>query len=300
MNWQETRDFLTPCFPEQIRTELELLEPGELREIRIRAERPTVFVTGTRVAQLDWRPGQLQLEALVEALSGHSLYARSDETGQGFLTLRGGHRLGLCGRVLHRKGGCVLPDIGSACLRVAAEWPGCADALLPHLHKEDRHCSLLVIGPPGSGKTTVLRDLARQLAGSSRACQVAIIDERGEIAACIGGIPQLNVGVSADVLEGMSKTEAVPWLIRSMAPQVIITDELSGSDDAAAVLDAQACGSAVCASVHGSSLQEVAARPSMASLMARRAFDLYAVLAPEGGGRIASLFDRSGSPLQTA
>lgn len=300
MNWQETRDFLIPCFPEQIRSELELLEPGELREIRIRAERPTIFVTAARSAELDWRPGQLQLEALVEALSGHSLYARADETGQGFLTLRGGHRLGLCGRVLHRKGGCTLPDIGSVCLRIAAEWPGCADALMPHMDAERHLRSLLVIGRPGSGKTTLLRDLARQLASGRQACQAAIIDERGELAACIGGVPQLNVGASSDVLEGMSKPEAVPWLIRSMSPQVIITDELSGPEDAAALLDAQACGSAVCASVHGGSLQEVAARPAMASLMARRAFDLYAVLSPEGGGRIASVFDRTGSPLQTA
>lgn len=97
MNWDETRDFLSPCFPECIRDELAMLLPGELREIRIRAERPAVFVTATRTAKLDWIPGQMQVEALTEALSGHSLFARADETRRGYLTLRGGHRMGLWG-----------------------------------------------------------------------------------------------------------------------------------------------------------------------------------------------------------
>lgn len=113
MNWDETRDFLSPCFPECIRDELAMLLPGELREIRIRAERPAVFVTATRTAKLDWIPGQMQVEALTEALSGHSLFARADETRRGYLTLRGGHRMGLCGahhaqkRTEHAAGHCV-------------------------------------------------------------------------------------------------------------------------------------------------------------------------------------------------
>lgn len=300
MNWQETRDFLEPCFPDVIRQELELLEPGELREIRVRAERPTVFVTASRTAEINWRPGLHQLSALAEALSGHSLYARSEETGHGFVTLRGGHRLGLCGRVLRRKGGSVLADAGSVCLRIAAEWPGCADALMPRLRQGGQVGSLLIIGAPGSGKTTLLRDAARQLATGRNAHQIAVVDERGELAACMDGVPQLNVGVSADVLEGLPKTEAIPWLLRSMAPDVILTDELSGPDDASAILDAQACGAAVCATVHGTSLQDAASRPALAALMSRRVFDLYAVLAPDGSGRIAALHDRTGSPLSAA
>ena len=296
MNWQETREFLTPCFPEPVRSELALLQPGELREIRLRADRPTVFVTSTRVAQLPWSPGQHQLEALVEALSGHSLYARTDEIGQGYLTLHGGHRMGICGRVLHRKAGNVIPDIGSVCIRIAAEWPGCADALLPHAQQG----SLLLIGPPGSGKTTLLRDLARQLSTGRRARQIALIDERGELAACVGSVPQLDVGSSCDVLEGLHKPEAVTWLIRSMSPQVIITDELAGAEDAHALLAAQASGCNVCASVHGRSLADVAADPAMASLFARRAFSCYAVLSDEGGGQIIALHDRTGNPLSAS
>lgn len=298
MNWNETRQFLSPCFPEEVRTELDMLLPGELREIRIRAERPTVFVTATRTASLPWSPSQRQLEALIEALSEHSLYARSEETSQGYITLRGGHRMGLCGRISKTDIQSVLSDTGSVCIRIAGEWPGTADTLVQRLNDQVR--SVLIIGTPGSGKTTMLRDLARQLSIGRNAFQVAIVDERSELAACVNGVPQLDVGDSSDVLDGLRKTDALPWLIRSMSPQIIVTDELGSAEDAAAVLDAQASGTAVCASVHSSSLQDAASRPALASLMARRAFDLYAVLAPDGGGRIAGLYDRMGSPLRDA
>ncbi len=297
MDWNETRQFLMPCFPEEVQSELDMLLPGELREIRIRADRPTVFVTATRTAALPWKPGQHQLEALVEALSEHSLYARAGETGQGYLTLRGGHRMGLCGRVIKTDVQSVLSDIGSVCIRIAGEWPGAADALMSRVRDFP---SVLVIGAPGSGKTTMLRDLARQLSTGRTARQVAIVDERSELAACVSGVPQLDVGESTDVLDGLPKRDALPWLIRAMSPQVIVTDELAGPDDASAVLDAVACGAFVCASVHGSSLQDVASRPALAALMSRRVFGLYAVLSPEGGGQIAAMYDRTGNPLRDA
>lgn len=295
MDWNETRQFLSPCFPEEIRTELDMLLPGELREIRVRANRPTVFVTATRTAALSWIPEQTELEAMVEALSGHSLYARGEETGQGFLTLLGGHRMGLCGRVLKTDIQSVLTDIGSVCIRVASEWPGSVDALMPFMRELP---NILLIGTPGTGKTTMLRDLARQMNTVLKSVSVSIVDERSELAACVKGVPQLDVGVHTDVLDGLPKAIAIPWLIRSMAPRVIITDELGSAEDAAAVMEALSCGVSVCASVHGASLQDVAGRPAMAALMARRAFDLYVLLAPEGGGHIASMYDRTGSPLK--
>lgn len=154
-----------------------------------------------------------------------------------------------------------------------------------------------MIGTPGSGKTTLLRDLSRQLSTGRNAAQVSIVDERSEIAACVNGVPQLNVGAAADVLDGLPKSEAIPWLVRALSPQVIVTDELNGEQEAAVISDAVSCGVSVCASVHGASLQDAARRPALAGLMAKRVFGMYAVLAAEGGGQISALYDRTGNPV---
>lgn len=203
--------------------------------------------------------------------------------------------MGLCGHIAQSDPRSVLSDIGSVCIRIAGQWPGAADALMPHVSTLTK--GILIIGPPGSGKTTILRDFARQLCIRQPALQLSIVDERGELAACVGGIPQLDIGNCSDVLDGLPKARAIPWLVRSMHPHWIITDELLGQSDAEAVLEAASCGIAVCASAHGGSLSDAAARPSLAGLMAQRAFDLYAVLSADDAGRTISLHDRTGNPL---
>ncbi len=294
MNWEETKSFLIPCFPSEVQDELSLLMPGELQEIRIRAGKQCVFRTSSRTKALNWQPTPREVEIVAEALCGHSLYARREEVRQGFVTLMGGHRLGLCGSVVMRAGEPhSLASPASLCLRIAGQWPGAAEPVYPLLCERNRVSNMLIIGPCASGKTTFLRDIARMLGD---ACiQTAVIDERGEIAACVSGTPQLDVGKATDVIDGCPKPYAVNWLIRSMNPQVIITDELASTQDVAAVLDAMACGCSVVASVHGTSLTDLASRPVMASMMARRIIDYFVVLSGEGCGQIIAVHDKNGS-----
>ena len=189
-------------------------------------------------------------------------------------------------------------QLGSLCLRIAAEWKGSADRLVPLCNAGMHPQSMLIVGSCGTGKTTLLRDIARQLASASSMLQTAVVDERSELAACENGVPQLDIGETTDVLDRCPKAEAIPWLLRSMSPRLIITDELANAEDVSAIMEAAACGCAVIASVHGTSLNDLAARPVMASMMARRIFAHYAVLSPDGCGRISTIYDRNGSPIR--
>ncbi|MFO7265096.1 MAG: stage III sporulation protein AA [Bacillota bacterium] len=266
---------------------------SDLKEIRLRVGRPVVVTDrrgrgwfvgphGPAADPLDAATFRQEDAAeFLQIISRSSVYALEEEFRQGFVTLPGGHRVGLCGEVAVADGRPrTLRHVGSFTVRVAREVPGAADAVLPKVAPggaSPRHT--LVISPPGGGKTTLLRDLARQLAAR---WQVAVIDERSEIAACWHGVPQLDVGPCTDVLDRCPKAAGVMQVLRGMAPQVIITDEIGRPEDAAALLEAMNAGVAVVASAHGSSLEEVAARPALRALFDPCGFDVVVVL---GGAR---------------
>lgn len=232
MTWQETISFLTGCMPRPVARALMQQQEGSVREIRVRAGGKVRILTAGGEITCACTPTQPQVEQMAEALCEHALYARAEEQRQGFVTLRGGHRMGLCGRVV-AQGQSVraLRDISSLCLRVAGQWRGAADALMPHLWDEQgRVRSLLIVGLPGMGKTTMLRDACRRL--SERGARMCVVDERSEIAAMSGGVPQLDVGPNTDVLDGCAKEAGLRWMLRAMSPQALVTDELGGAMDA--------------------------------------------------------------------
>lgn len=289
MIWDETLAMFAPCLPPPLIAALKDLPPDALREMRLSVHQPARLCCEEGVRTVDVHLTARQLAQICEALSDHSLYARAAETAQGYVTLRGGHRMGLCGQIHLRDGMPVLTHIASICVRIARERIGCAQPLLPFAGE-----GLLLIGPPGSGKTTLLRDLARLLSLNGES--VAIMDERCELSACMDGAPQLDIGC-ADVLCGLGKPDAVRWLIRSMSPRLMVTDEIGTEADASALMEAHACGTAILASIHGRSLNEVVRRTAVKPLIAGRCFGSYAVLAHDTPGRITALYDRSGSPL---
>lgn len=227
-------------------------------------------------------------ERLLEAVSAmldYSLYAWEDELRRGFFTLPGGFRVGVCGRYAVKRGEPhTLKYLSSACVRIAREVKGAAQALIPYLAPDgntETPASILIISRPGMGKTTLLRDIARLMSESGY--HVALADERGELASAVRGTPILDVGSRTDVMDMCPKHLAIAHMIRSMAPDIVMTDELGGVNDANAVLDAKRSGVAVVATAHANTLNEAIERSTLRPMLEARAFDFIVRLSGEPG-----------------
>lgn len=252
-----------------------------LAEIRIRSERPLQLVFLNRNQILGKKVTALQLEEIVACLMDNSLYSREQELQQGYFTTAHGHRVGVCGKTVAENGQIIrFCSVGSLCIRIPREIPGCAQSLAEAVMGESLN-SLLIISPPGLGKTTLLRDLARILSEHGR--NIAIADERREIAVCVNGLPTMNIGIRCDVMDGCPKSIAIPLLVRACAPDILIADEIGAETDADALLDATRCGVKVIASAHGNSFKDVCQRKNILPALKGHAFDYWALLGPVPG-----------------
>ncbi|MDO4357885.1 MAG: ATPase, T2SS/T4P/T4SS family [Clostridia bacterium] len=272
--------------PAVLRDKVQAARPeSALYEIRLRCGGPMQLVgrSENRLTGEIWT--RRQVTQAVSALMEYSLYAWEDELSQGFFTTRSGFRVGVAGRYSVQGGAIHLLEVHSVCIRVARAVPGCADALLPWLEQSQ---SCLILSAPGRGKTTLLRDLARQL--SHRGQAVSILDERCEIAAAWQGHPLMDVGERTDVVEGIGKPEGIPMIVRALSPQVLVTDELGDAEDASAVADAVRCGVRVMATAHAESLAAALARPQLADAL-NCCFDVVAELS-DPPGQLASIYRR--------
>lgn len=246
-----------------------------LREIRIRLQKPLSAVGMQGVMWLDEANpiSRCQLDRVVERMCQGSVYARESEFAQGFLTLPGGHRVGMAGRLAASGGSyrLVPGNITSLNIRLSRQLRGAASQLLTRLGGPDGIPSCLIFSPPGAGKTTLLRDLVRQIAVSR---QVSVVDERGELAGSDELGPRLDLGPLSDVLEFCPKAVGIMWVIRSMGPQVVATDELGAPADLSAVEEASRSGVTVLATCHGRSVKELLLRPGVGEMIRRGCFAL--------------------------
>lgn len=273
---------------------------GEVQEIRLRVGKPVIILLHQGEMFLDcegnlglheeeaYRIGSQEMEEILNYACHYSIYAFEDELKKGFLTVPGGHRIGVAGQVVMEEEDNVrtLKHITYMNIRVAHQIQGAADKVLPHIYEEGKLCNTLIISPPGCGKTTLLRDIIRQASdGNSygRGVTVGVVDERSEIAGSFMGIPQNNVGMRTDVLDACPKICGMMMLIRSMAPKVIAIDELGGPEDNEALKKASACGCGLLATVHGSGLEELWEKESMAELLKEKMFARYIVMGKEDG-----------------
>lgn len=219
---------------------------------------------------------------LLNQLSEHSLYRLETELQEGFITIAGGHRVGLAGKVTtlgNRVKG--LQWITSFNIRIAQQITEIAEPLIDYLYHNNEYTHTLLIGPPQSGKTTLLRDLIRIISTgtvNSRAKKVAVIDERSEIAAAKNGVPQFNIGKRTDVMDACPKDVGMMMMIRSMSPDVIVVDEIGKEEDVRALLDVFHAGVTIICTVHGSTLYDVKKRLSLRPLFSEAMFKRFILL----------------------
>ena len=274
---ERTKRFIQACdcLTPQIKNILIHIKECEIcEEIRLRAGKPIYAVWNDTEHKLgEYIVTQNNLQEILSRAARYSVHSYSEYIAQGFLPLDGGHRLGICGTAVINNGKISgIRTISSLNLRIAQEYIGCADSLMPHIFfKNGRPKNVLILSPPAHGKTTLLRDLIRQV--SNKGIRISIADERGELAALNNGVAQFDIGIHTDVIEA-PKAEAVLLLLKTMSPKIIALDEITSPNDLKAIDYAGNCGVGIFASAHAINIEDLKNRPLYSEMMKLNIFDI--------------------------
>ncbi len=300
------------ALPDNIRKIILSINPTILKgleEIRIRQNRPLMvysrgrdyfLCTNGKVVPHHPKDAYIvtkeDIMRILELISNYSIYAFEEELRNGYITLQGGYRVGISGKVVLGKEGIVtFQHITSFNIRIARQIINVANKILPYIINDGQVLHTLILSPPQMGKTTLLRDLSRQLSNGFsgfRGVKVGIVDERSEIAGCFQGIPQNDVGVRTDILDGCPKALGIIMMIRSLSPNVIITDEIGRPEDAMAIEDALNAGIKIITTAHSSGLEDARKRPILKSLLDKKVFQRVLVLGNSlGTGTLEKVYD---------
>lgn len=290
-----------------------ILYPKNLRniqEIRIRIQRPIMLLetenewflqrdgTFKRIFGRPYIPSLEEVYKILQALAQNSIYAYHEELKQGFITIPGGHRVGVVGSVVVNGGEINrMHTFTGLNFRFGREVKGCCTEILPHVLEEGHVLNALIVSPPGVGKTTLLRDLSRQLSNGVsqlqfRGVKVGVVDERYELSGSLLGQDGFDLGIRTDIIKGCPKAEGLKMLLRTMSPQVIITDEMGSEEDFLGIIDCMNAGVKIIASCHGYSMCEVHRRKNLHQCIQERIFDKIFILSSRNGpGTLEEVYD---------
>ena len=268
---------------------------NSITEIRIRSKNKIIVICSKNEFVLDLIASPKIILDILLNVSKMSIYAIQTDLNNGFVVIRGGHRIGVCGEVVYENGRIKnIKNICSLNIRVARQIFGCADSVMPQIIINGIFQNTLIVSPPGCGKTTLLRDIIRQISNGIKTLgingkNVSLIDERGEIASCYDGAPTLDIGIRTDVMSNIDKSTGMSMVIRSMAPDIIATDEIGSAKDILAIKAAILSGVKVIFTMHGDSLKSVLENTNVKELIDMNVFSKIILLS---SGKIPGIVEK--------
>lgn len=275
-----------------------------ITEIRLRVGRNILLVTSDVEVEVDYIVNLKDMLDILVKVSKNSIYAIQNEINNGFVVINGGHRIGICGEVVIENGKIKnIKNINSMNIRVARQLIGVADKVMPYIVNNGNVQNTIIISPPGCGKTTILRDIVRQISSGAKILNfkgknVGLVDERGEIAAVSLGIPNLDVGLRTDIMSNVPKSIGMQMLVRSMGIDVIATDEIGGKEDFEAIKYANSSGVNLVFTMHGNDIRDVYKKEEIKKLLNDGIFSVAIILSRKNGvGTIEKICDLKGENI---
>ena len=236
-----------------------------LEEIRIRVSKPIILKVANKEIIVEYIVTTQDILEIVEKITENSMYSYQQQICSGYITLKGGHRVGISGNVVMEENKVINVNyIYSLNFRIARQIIGVAEKVVNEVMKNDEISNTLIISKPGAGKTTILRDLIRII---SKTKTVGVVDERGEIAAMYKNEPQNDLGIKVDILSNISKSLGIKMLVRSMAPDVIVADEIGTKEDIEAIKDAVTSGVKGIFTAHANNIEDIKKSPILKELL---------------------------------